>query len=359
MKPVTENNASSDAIFIRRVIMVFGLAIGFATVWFLSDLLLLLFGSVLFAMFLKALARQLMKFGLSERLALVSAGLSFFLIIIGVVGFFGAELAQQFQELAKTLSVTTSRFMQEFESGAFGEWLKNLNPASGLQSLIPRVVAWSASVMGAFVSLALVIIGGLYIAANSRSHFNGLMTLIPPAYRANVRATFHDSGEALDRWLAGQLIAMVLVGILTGAGLWFVGVPLALALGLLAGLLNFIPYVGTLTAAIVTIVITAGQGWQVMLWAAGVMFVVQQFESYVITPFVVGRRVFITPAVGLYAIIAMGILLGPLGVLFGFPLVIVADTAIRRLYVRDALDEPIDILGEPAKRSEQAVKDQK
>ena len=82
--------------------------------------------------------------------------------------------------------------------------VKNLNPASGLQSLIPRLVARGASLAGAFVSLALVIIGGLYIAANSRSLFDGLTTLVPPAFCANARATFRDSGEALDRLLAGQ-----------------------------------------------------------------------------------------------------------------------------------------------------------
>ena len=81
------------------------------------------------------------------------------------------------------------------------------------------------------------------------------------------------------------------------------------------------------------------------------MFIVQQIESNVVTPVVVGGAVSLSPVTGLFAIVAMAVLFGPLGVLFGFPLAVVADIAIRRLYIRDALDEPVEILGDQAKKS--------
>ena len=346
--------AVTDAVFIRRVLIVFALAALCASIWLLSNLLLLLFGSVIFARTQLALAQPLTKMGLGQGAALAVVGLLGLIVVAAIVIFFGAEIARQFQDLIASFSSTLSQVMQKLETAGFGEWLKNINPMSGLQGLVPRVFAWTSSVVGALVSLVLVIFGGLYIAADPNLYRDGLIKLVPPAYHANARTTLRDSSEALHQWLIAQLSVMVMVGAMTGIGLWLIDIKLALALGVLAGLFNFIPYLGSVAAAVITIIISSGQGQQALVSAAAVMFVVQQLESYVITPFVVGRSVSISPAVGLFAIVATGILFGPLGLLLGYPLVIVADIAIRRLYVRDTLDESVEILGEPAERSETA-----
>jgi predicted PurR-regulated permease PerM len=344
----------TDAVFIRRVLIVFALAALCASIWLLSDVLLLLFGSIIFARTQLALAQPLTKLGLGQGPALAVVALLGLIVIAAVVVFFGAEIARQFQDLVASFSSTLAQVMTRLESAGLSDWLKNINPMSGLQGLVPRVFAWTSSVVGAIVSLVLVIFGGLYIAADPALYRDGLIKLIPTSYHANARATLADCGEALHQWLIAQLSVMVIVGTLTGIGLWLLNIKLALALGVLAGLFNFIPYLGSVAAAVITIIISAGQGTQAVVSAAAVMFVVQQLESYVITPFVVGRSVSISPAVGLFAIVAAGILFGPLGLLLGYPLVIVADIAVRRLYVRDALDESVDILGQPAKRSETA-----
>jgi predicted PurR-regulated permease PerM len=148
---------------------------------------------------------------------------------------------------------------------------------------------------------------------------------------------------------------MVMVGALTALGLWIAGVQSPIVLGLLAGLANFVPYAGSIAAAVLTLTIAAAQGWETLVWASAAMLIVQQIESNVISPMVIGRAVHILPATGLFALVAMAMLFGPLGVLFGFPLAIVADVAIRRLYVRDLLGKPVKIHGEPAAPSESSV----
>lgn len=342
---------SSEFVFVRRVVVVAAIAAVAAALWFLSDVILLLFGSVLFAMTLRTLARPLTRLGLGETAALAVAGLLGLAVVAAAIVFFGAEVAEQSRGLFTRLSMFFREVAQEFEANALGDVMKNVNPASSLANLIPRFLSWGFTIGGALLGLGLVVMGGLYIAADPRSYRDGFIKLIPPSYHANIRATLGDADKALGLWLGGQLTAMVLVGALTGAGLWLAGVQSALALGLLAGLFNFVPYIGSITAALVTLVVASGQGWETVLWAAGVMFAVQQIESNVITPLVVGRAVSLRPAAGLYAIVAMGVLLGPLGLLFGFPLAIVTDIAIRRLYVRDTLDEPVEILGKPARKS--------
>jgi predicted PurR-regulated permease PerM len=199
--------------------------------------------------------------------------------------------------------------------------------------------------------LVLVLFGGLYLAIDPGLYRAGLIKLVPPSVQPNIQAALDDAGEALRRWLGAQMTAMVLVGTLTGTGFWLVGLPSPVALGVIMGLAEFIPFVGPIVAAIAALLLAAAQDWNAMLWALGVIIVVQQLESNVIMPLVVGSTVAIAPAVALFAIVCMGVLFGPLGLLFGFPLAIVFDIAVRRLYVLDTLGERVDIMGHPAKRT--------
>jgi predicted PurR-regulated permease PerM len=86
-------------------------------------------------------------------------------------------------------------------------------------------------------------------------------------------------------------------------------------------------------------------------WTLGVFVVVQQVENNIILPLLTGRAVDLPPAVGLLAVVAVGILFGPLGLLLAYPLAIVIDVAVRRLYVREALGEKVAIPGEKEKRA--------
>ena len=142
---------------------------------------------------------------------------------------------------------------------------------------------------------------------------------------------------------------MLLVGVFTGAR------PLARrsAVGLRAWASSpdwpsSCRIIGPILAAIPALLIASTQDWQTVLLALAVLVVVQQVESNLITPLIADRMVSIAPAVGLFAVVAMGVLFGPLGLLLGFPLAIVFDVAVRRLYVRDTLGERVEIMGKPA-----------
>jgi predicted PurR-regulated permease PerM len=134
-----------------------------------------------------------------------------------------------------------------------------------------------------------------------------------------------------------------------GAGLAIIGVPSALGLGFIAAVLEFVPIVGPIVAAVPALLLASTQSVEMVAWTLGLFVVVQQIESNIIMPLVSGRAVKLPPAVGLFAVVAIGILFGPLGLLLGYPLAIVADVAVRRLYVRDMLGEDVEIVGENGK----------
>lgn len=339
----------SDWAFVRRVLIVFALAALAAMIWVLSDIILLLFGSILIAVLLRAIADPITAYlRLKDPWAVMLAGLLVVAVLAAAAYTLGPELAKQMRALFENLPRAFTHIAEELQLGSFADLLKGSSVASTLGNLVSRIFSWGSTVLGVLASLALVIFGGIYLAANPTLYRDGFIKLVPPRLHTNVTATLADAAEALKLWLRGQLIAMVLVGVFTGFGLWLVGVPSALALGLISGLAEFVPIVGPIVAAVPTILVAAAQDWQTMWWAIGVLVVVQQVENYLIMPLIANKMVSVTPAVGLYALVAMGVLFGPLGLLFGFPLVIVIDVAVRGLYVHDTLGEQVEILGSEA-----------
>jgi predicted PurR-regulated permease PerM len=154
----------------------------------------------------------------------------------------------------------------------------------------------------------------------------------------------------LRLWLGAQVIAMLMVGVLIGGGALLIGIPSPFALGLIFGLAEFVPVVGPVARAVPVLLVAVGQGWEMTFWALGLVVIVQQVESNLIMPLASGHAVQLPPAVGLFAVVAMGVLFGPLGLVLGYPLAVVVDVAVRRLYVRETLGESVEIAGEKSRK---------
>ena len=342
-EPSSSPQGLSEAAYVRRVLIFVGIAALAAGLYVLSDILLLIFGSVLFAVVLRAIARPIRKgTSMSERLALLAAGLGV-VAVLGVTGYlFGSRISAQLATVMESLPAAAERFSKTVLFSSVSEWVKG----SSIGELVMNAFSWGTTLFGAVATLVVVIVAGIYIAIAPHTYRNGLVMLFPRRYKEQVTSTLDDAGEALRRWLGGQLLAMIMVGILIAVGLALVGVPSALALGLIAGVTEFVPILGPVIGAIPALLLASTQGWNMVAWTLVVFVVVQQIESNLIMPLVAGRAVAVPPAVGLFAVVAIGVLFGPLGLLLGYPLAIVIDVAVRRLYVREALGEEVEIAGE-------------
>lgn len=348
---MSNTTAVTEWVFIRRVLIVVAIVVLSLAIWTLSDLLLLIFAAVLCALALRALIEPVMAAtSLREASALAIVVVLIIAIIAGVILQFGSRLSDQtayllqnapaaLQSLTDRLGLDLQSLSKDFGGTALGE-------------IASRVLMVGTSIIEALTAFVLVVVGGLYIAAAPASYRRGLIALFPERWHSQVTSTLDDSGFALTRWLRAQLMAMAIVGFLTGAGMWIVGVPSPLALGLIAGVTEFIPIVGPIVGAIPAILLASTSGWELTLSALAVAIVVQQLENNIIMPFIVGRVVELPAAVGLFATVAMGLLFGPLGLLLGYPLAIVADVAIRRIYVREALGKTVEIPAERERKAE-------
>lgn len=338
-----------QGLFIRRVIIVISLAGLAFLLWRLRGMLLLIFGAVLVAVIFRALAGPLhRRLRLPEGVALGLAILLLTLAIVGATVLFGQRLAAEAQALSQSLPTAWRSFEARIGDMAFGEqllqWAGDAAPSgSGVMAGAGQFVA---SLGSSVADAALVIVGGIYLATQPKLYRGGLLKLLPPARRGVTAEALDDSGRALKSWLGGQLISMVVVGVLTGAGLWALDVPLAFALGLIAGLLDFVPLIGPIVAAAPAVLLALTVGPTAALWTAGLYLVVQQIEGNILSPLVQQRAVDLPPALLLFALLGFGSLFGAIGVLLAAPLTVVVYVIVKRLYVREALDTPTSVPGE-------------
>jgi predicted PurR-regulated permease PerM len=266
-------------------------------------------------------------------------------LVAGGTWFFGAQVVKQVNELAAALprAIAAARGWLDTQP-----WLHSLVAAFPTQGDAGAKVALrlgSVALTGfdSLAALAMVLFGAVYFGAQPGLYRRGITLLFPPDEHARVREALDVSAYAMRRWVLGQLVDMVSVGLLTGAGLWAIGAPSAFALALLTGLFSFVPYVGAIAAGALAVLIAAAQSYDLALWTLGVYVAVNQLEGHLIMPFVHRWTVALPPALGIFAVVGMGYLLGPLGLLLATPLTVVVFVLVKKLYLRDTLGEQVDV----------------
>jgi predicted PurR-regulated permease PerM len=333
------------ADFTYRVLIAVGIVALAILTWRLATVFLLIFGSIVLAAALRALSGGVAHYTpLSERwsLALVVVLLA---IGLGVGGWLiGAQVAHQFGQLVELLPDALERVRAWLGQSTLGkavlDWLGPVKESAGAS--VSGVMNIAGSTFGALANLVLVVFLALYLAADPGLYRRGVVALIPPAGRTRARSALDRAGSALRKWLIGQLGAMLAVGVLTFLGLWLLGTPLALSLALITGVLEFVPFIGPILAAIPAVLIGFTEGPADALYIALLYFGIQQLEGYVIMPIVQKWAVALPPALGLVAVVMFGLLFGLPGILLAVPLMVVAMELIDELYVEAALDrEPV------------------
>lgn len=255
------------------------------------------------------------------------------LTLLGGFAWFAAvQLGEQYAQLSRRLSEQLVA-LRDWATG-IGLDIGRLgtNPAGAVQDQLAgslgQITDALGSVVGALGSLFFVIMFGIYLAVDPGTYVRGLDWLTPARYRAGAMRTLAAMGRTLRHWVAGRLLVMTIEGVVMALGLWAVGVPLAGLLGLLTGLLAFIPTLGALIAGVLIVMIGLSAGGVTAFWAFLVYLAVQFLEGNILTPLVERRVVALAPAVVLAAQLLFGVTFGILGVALADPIVALVKTAL-------------------------------
>jgi predicted PurR-regulated permease PerM len=325
--------------------VVAGFVAVFAMVVFASDVFLLAFAGILVSVFLRGLATALasrtpLSYGWSLAVALLcllglAAGLGFIVV---------PSATSQAHDLRQQLPDAIGRLQSRIEGV---DWLSELAgkvpPPSEMigrrADVWSRITGFFSTALGLVTDVVVIVFVGLYIAVSPDLYRRGVLALVPPRHRDRAKSVLKDLDEALWWWLIAKLIAMGLVGVLTGLGLWWLRIPAPIALGTLAALLTFIPNLGPILAAAPAIVLAMTQGLQDAGFVVLLYLGIQTIESYLITPNIEKKTINLPPALTISVQLLLGMLAGGLGLLVPTPLCAATLVLVRDLYVQDATDK--------------------
>ena len=336
---------SAAELFKRATIFV-AVALVPVLIWQLFSVILIAMGAILFAVVLTLVAGPLtrrLKF--PRAIALVISGLVI-ITIIGAAGYlFGTRVAAQLQEVLRLANQAVEDIRGGLQGSGFGKLL--LSHVEGSNFSLTNVVTGVFSVSSSFlIALVISVFGGIYLAAQVGLYRDGLIQLLPHRLRANGAETLEDISNALRLWVLGQMIGMVLIGLLSTLAAWLIGLPYPFALGLIAGLFEFIPYVGPILGAIPAVLVAATKGLDTVWWTVAAYTLIQQMEGNLIAPLISREMVYIPPLVLILGIVAITTLFGLQAVIFAAPIAVILFVAVKKLYVRDSLGDTTFIPGE-------------
>jgi predicted PurR-regulated permease PerM len=321
-----------DPGFVARVIIVAVAAAAALALWRVSDVLLMAFGGLLLAVTLSALADLLARrTPLGRRFALPVAVLAI-LTALGLVAWaVGGTLASQFDELLRQLPAALAKLRDWLAAAGIERTvLDSFGSVDSTESTL-KLLGAAMTTLGAAANALLVLVLGIYLAADPGLYRRGFLRLVPSRHRPRAAAALDEASAALRKWLGGQLVAMAVVGVLTGIGLLVLDVPLAFSLATIAALLEFIPFIGPILAAIPAVLIAFTHDPATALYVALLYLAIQQLEGYLLTPLVQRWAVALPPALGALSVVVFGVLFGVPGLLFAVPLTVVAIVLVREL----------------------------
>ena len=357
-EPVTSPAQPADApapaprALMKRAALIDGIGVlfflGLAAIWFAADALLLVFACVLCAVLFYELSRMLARrTGMNRKLALTLV----VLLLLAIIGLGGWAMAPQIAQQSKELAEAVPKSLQQLQ-GIVNEHplLKRLMAGmpepeelvKQMSSLVPNAGLFFGGVIGALGNVVIILFVGIYFAASPRLYTNGAIKLVPQSKRPRARQVLHKIGDTLGSWLLGKAMSMLIVGVVTSAGLSMLGVPMALILGIIAGLLDFVPYLGPIMAGVPAVLIAFSISPDLALYTVLLFVGVQLVEGYALQPLIESRAVDLPPALTIVMQLIFGSLFGFAGVALATPLAAVLKVLVQMLYVEDVLGDKVE-----------------
>lgn len=349
MTPRAQDGPDSLVRYVQKVLIAVAIGTLALVAFHWRHVFLLAFGAMLVALVLRSVAdpirrRTPLSAGTSLGVAVLGVGA----IIVALAWFVGAQVMRQLDQLGVVLPAAWDIAQRQIGAFAAGRWLLGRlhdatgAPMAGLGPLAGRIGHATGVGVQAIGELVVVAVAGVYFAAQPRLYRDGLLKLAPPSWRERLTAAVDACAASLRKWLLGAGVAMLAMGALTTIGTMLLGLPAPVALGLLSGVAEFVPIVGAVVAAVPGVLLAATLGPMTVVWTVVFYVAIHQFEGQLLIPLIQRRVVAVPPALTLFSVVGFGVLFGVTGVVFATPLAVVVLVLIRRLYLHEGEESPIE-----------------
>lgn len=348
--PPYERQGAADWPISRIVTAFVAILAVLGVVWVMARLtqfLLLVFAAVVLACVFDTITRAICRVtGPKLRpLALLISVVGLLAVFLGAFVLFGAQFAREIDTIMESIPPAVRQIellLQRF--GVEGSLSKVLNESTqDMYAVAGQVGGYAMALTTGLTDFLLVFVGGIFIAASPGLHRRGLLLLMPAPAVKPAAEFLHDAATGLRGWMLGQAGSSLFVGLTSWIALSALNVPAAGGLGVIGGLLDVIPMVGPIIAAIPAVLLAFTVSPTTALWTLILFIIIQQLQSYVLQPMIQKHAVNVPPSVLLFAVFGAGMLFGPMGVLLAAPLTIISFLFVQRIYVQTLLGKDISV----------------
>ncbi|MEZ5283929.1 MAG: AI-2E family transporter [Vicinamibacterales bacterium] len=352
----------TDPSFVHRVLVAVGLTLLclliVALLWQAAEILLLVFAGLLLAILLRSVADFVSTYTtLPSTWSMLVVMLSIAAVVALGWRLVAPSVQQEFSDLSDQLPVIYDQVRTKVSEYPLGRRIVDAVPSArniafGRQSgnIFERITGVVSTAFELALNTLIVLMVGAYFSFSLPAYKNGLIALVPVRHEPRARQLLAVIHFTLQRFLLGIAGSMTVNGLLTFGGLWFLGISFAVPLGIIAGIMSFIPNLGPLIAGfpafLIAVAVSPSQGLYVVL----LYLFVQNLDGYVITPLIQQRAASIPPVLLVASQLLLAVVFGFLGLLLAVPLVAVVFVAVRMLYVEDVLGRQLDVPGEQRAR---------
>ncbi len=302
--------------------------------------ILLILAGILVATFYLGIADFIKsKTSLNKNLSLL---LSIFLVLgvfVGTSFALAPRISSQIKSLESKLPNAAENTFEKLKNTEVGAII--IEKAEGLELNADngQIAKFFGSLFGIFSTLYIILFLGLFFMLAPNLYVDGFIKLFPKSRRERTEEILNTMGKILSSWLLGKILSMLIVGVLTGIGLYILGIPLALTLAIFAGLISFIPNFGPLIALLPAFLLAFTESPTTALYVVLLYIGIQAIESNLLTPMIQKNMISFPTAMILIAQIVLGLFTGILGVILAVPLVAMIIVLVKMAYIEDVLHD--------------------
>lgn len=348
-----ENNLYS---FTQRVLIAVG--VGAAVIllgliaWRSLTVLLMIFAGFLLSLILRWIKDHISRYARMPPIAALILTLILVLVLASLfLMVFGPVVKEQAVDLVNKAPKHLAQLKYYIGQFRWGDLLiertespQELFGEESLQNteVLSRVIGVFSSTLGALTSILFMLVIAIFFAAQPQAYINGILRLVPPARRPRTSEVLDRMGHTLRGWLMGQLFSMTVLGTLVGSGLWLLGIPNAVVLGVFTAFMTFIPNLGPVLAFIPALLVALSEGMMKAFYVSIFYLIVQNIEGNFLTPMVQRKFIHVPPVLTLSIQVLLMTLIGFLGILLAMPILACMLVLVQMLYVEDVLGDRMD-----------------
>lgn len=320
----------------RYILFAFSLVLFTLILWAGIDVFLLIFATILLAILLHSIGTGTQKLIRLPYVLSLAIGLSVITgILVLIFTLYSPLIAKQFELLVAELPEGAAGLKTTLAPHLNFDFLPSGSVEKGLtlfnETFFKQVLTIFSGTISSIVSFIIFLIIGFYLAVSPEYYVRGAQFMIPKKSQKRVWDVVTNIHHSLKFWLLGKVLSMIAIGILTFIGLWSLNISLAAILGILAGLLAFIPYVGSIIASIPAILIAFTNSPISAVYVIILYLGIHILDGYLITPYIEQKTVSVPPALTIASQILLYTLIGGLGLALVTPLIVVFMSLIVSL----------------------------